>query len=270
MLYENIKSNKIEMENMTLLITGCINPYENQVWLKLKDKQERLKQYVDSIIYYINTTNLKKIVFCENSNYCYDADSIKKIAANKGKEFEWISFKGNISLVKKYDKGAGESEIIDYALCHSKLLKDSAKLIKVTGRLKLTNISNLLQAIKLENNYFVCDIYRSNPHAVDTRFYVVDMDLYKTQLSHYYDRVQCENPKIEECYFILLNGKFKSFVAYPRFVGISGGNGRDYSKEFKPKLLLFDFLCKTQLFNVLFPFVHFFNRGISRLIRIKS
>ena len=156
-------NNLLANDEITLLITGCISPVKGQLWLCIGDESIRLRQYVESIKFYIDSSDLKKIVFCENSGFVYnECDSLKKYALQKGKELEWLSFKGNESSVRKYGKGAGEDEIYLYAFENSKLLKSSLSFVKVTGRLIVTNINEIVCSVKKNVNYFFCDFCNYN------------------------------------------------------------------------------------------------------------
>ena len=77
-------------EKIILIITGCINPNPNQGWLVLKNVDERLKQYVESIIFYIENSPFKGIVFCDNSNYVCDKITYLEDLANENGMTLWL------------------------------------------------------------------------------------------------------------------------------------------------------------------------------------
>ncbi len=245
---------------LTLLITGCIDPERNQKWLLISDAKTRLDQYIDSIIFYINSSAFSNIIFCDNSNFDYDAkDSLISYALSKGKKLEWISFEGNKELVKKWGKGAGEDEIVSYVLKNSELMKTANSFAKVTGRLKLQNINQMIQKCHSQNNYFLKDVYRGNKNGVDTRFYFINKLFFTKNLQHCYQKSEAvENlsgKPLEEIYFKLLNNNYKGFTRYFKFSGTSAGNGRNYEKEWPCLLLFWDFLARLRLFNSLFELV---------------
>lgn len=130
----------------TLLITGCIDVSNNIKYLKIKNKNDRLNQYLETIRWAIEETNFNNIIFCENSNYEYDFDSyVSKLKNINKKNFEYLTFKGDTKNTDKHGKGYGEGEIVKYAYNNSKFLKDSDYFYKLTGRLKIKNINKILK-----------------------------------------------------------------------------------------------------------------------------
>lgn len=240
------------MNEIVLLITGCIAPDSSQKYLELKDIDERLKQYIDSIMFYIQESNFQKIVFCENSNTKFDISEICKAAKIKNKIFEFISFQGNANETVLHGKGYGEGEIIDYALNHSELLTNSLRFAKVTGRLIIRNIDAITNQLDRSDNanYFFADIYRIK--AIDTRFFVSTKIFYNNHLRSTYKQTDNSSRKaIEDLFYEQLKNEreYRCFKKYPRFDGKSGGNGRNYSKENNLKLRFFDILCLCGIFN---------------------
>ena len=243
-------------DDVVLLITGCICPVKDQAWLCLGDESVRLQQYVASIKFYIDASDVKKIVFCENSGFVYkDCALLVDYADAKGKKLEWLSYKGDESLIRKYGKGAGEDEIYSYALEHSELLKDARSFVKVTGRLIVENINRLINNIEDGICYFNRDVYRPHYKGVDTRFYVADKAFFEQNLLNCYkikEKKGLQERALEDVFFCLLKGRYKCLRGFPIIKGVSAGNGRDYSKE--NNLLIFIFNCfgYLNLFNKLF------------------
>ena len=54
---------------MLAIITGTVNPPQQMGQLTLRDEKERLRQYEESIQFFLESGAFSKIVFCENSNY---------------------------------------------------------------------------------------------------------------------------------------------------------------------------------------------------------
>lgn len=52
-----------ENEKIILIITGCINPNPYQGYLVLKNVNKRLKQYIESITFYIENPHSTKSYF---------------------------------------------------------------------------------------------------------------------------------------------------------------------------------------------------------------
>lgn len=258
--------------DIVLLITGCIAPSKNQDDLYIYDEEIRLHQYIDSIRFYIENTKFDKIVFCENSNYLYNKIAVlQEFASLFNKHFEWIAFSGNACNVEKFGKGWGEDEIVDYALTNSQLLMDAPAFAKVTGRLILQNADDMIKSCDIYSNYFFRDIYRHHKLAVDTRFYVVNKDFYNSNLRQYCKRdyLNAKTTALEDVYFYLLNGRYKQFNHFFRFVGISGGNGRDYSKLPKAMKIAIDAFVFFRIYNKLFFLLCLYRGVLYRLFRIK-
>lgn len=247
-------------EKLCLIISGCIAPV-SQKYLVLTDKDLRLKQYLNSIEYYIKKSPFKNIIFCDNSNYAYNDKYLLYEQAHKmGKKFEWISFQGNNQAVLKYGKGYGEGEIIEYVLKNSMLIKSCNWFAKITGRLLIKNINPIIENINLNSDkiFMNVDIYRKK--GMDTRFYVINKYTYQKYYQNLYKTINDNlNPPIalEDVFYLQShrnNNILHNLPLYPRFVGKSGGNGRDYTKESKNRMFIFDILCKCKLFNKIIPF----------------
>lgn len=241
-----------------LLITGCINPVP-QKYLVLKEIRPRLEQYIQSIKFYILKSNFKSIIFCENSDYNYgNVNELINLAKNAGKKFEWISFKGNFEKTALQGKGFGEGEIVEYALENSKLLQKCEYFTKITGRLIVTNINKVLDLTNFDkfNIFMNRDIYRRK--GVDTRLYIIKKEIYIKYFLKAYENVNDNaiHPlALEDIFYVNVlqhKAEWINLAVYPRFIGISGGNGKNYAAESKIKINIFSFFCKHNMFNTLF------------------
>lgn len=257
--------------NTILVITGCINPNPNQRHLVFYEITKRLEQYIESIKYYIEKTVFTKIVFCENSGYqCREADILIEYAKQHNKILEWLSFKGNDSLLVKYgNKGIGEDEIMNYICENSKLYENALQLAKVTGRLILTNINQLMEDANISYDYFYRDLFRGkSAKSVDTRFYIVTKKTYESKLRNCYIRIGNYNKCYEMAFYSLLHPHYHQLREYLHFEGISAGNGYNYSEIRTNRIKIYDFLCRHNLFNTCFPIINFVNRIYNKYQRI--
>lgn len=246
---ELIKKNS---DDLVLLITGCIDAVTDQPYHAIKDCQERLKQYVDSILFYINDTNFVNIVFCDNSNYRYsDLDMLVSAATQKGKKLEWLTFSGNSNVVKKLGKGFGEDEILQYAINNSRLLSRAKSFIKITGRIIIRNIDNVFSEIRYGQNYFNREIAMGRKF-VCTRYYCCDKEYFQRFLLNCY-KGKNEYADIESLYFNILNGEYRNTFEYPLFEGKAGATGKDLENISITKRPVFNFLCRYNLFNYFEP-----------------
>lgn len=131
---------------MVLLLTATVNP-GIKVYTKLIDPEIRKKQYIEAINFYLYNTDAK-IVVCENSGY-----DLSPFIKTYGLEerIEFLTFNGNF-FNPKFGKSFGEANIIRYAFDNSQLLKNECFFIKITGRVKVINIKDILrQAYKLRD-----------------------------------------------------------------------------------------------------------------------
>lgn len=120
--------------NLTLLLTACVNP-GSMPHNMLTNIAEREKQYIKALHFYLENTSCK-IVFVENTLHDFSNQFESPIKSGR---LEYITFQGN-DYNLKLGKGYGEGQIIKHAFRSSKFLKDSDNIMKVTGRLQLSNI----------------------------------------------------------------------------------------------------------------------------------
>lgn len=228
---------------MILVITATINPI-SQDYLKLNNIDERISQYKDSLIHFINCGALEKIIVCDNSNYLSDNDIFKTerdLAEKKNINLELLSFTGNTKKVREQGKGYGEGEIMEYIFANSKLLTNEPYFFKVTGRLKVDNVADI---VRNTNNKDVCLINipnRTRHDIFDTRFYGMPVKMYKEYFLKAYEKTDDKNNKYLETVFKEVidknHLKHRNLPKYPRITGISGTFGSTYSyKEWKTKI----------------------------------
>lgn len=129
----------MDTTDFIILLTACVNP-NGMTLTKISDTSIRLNQYLDAIHFYLSHTNCK-IVVVENCNYDFSPHFTKEIAENR---IECFHFDGN-SFDKKLGKGFGEACIIEYAIAHSNFIKHTKSIWKITGRVKIDNISFALK-----------------------------------------------------------------------------------------------------------------------------
>lgn len=216
---------------MILLLTGCINP-AGMSFTSLANPEERKKQYVDAINFYLSKTNYP-IVFTENSGVdisCLFYDTIKS------GRMEVLCFRGNQD--KKRGKGYGECEIIEYAFQNSKLIESSIgeRIIKITGRLKVKNIKLIihLHTLLFSKQTTICAI-NSDLSFPDSRLIIASKQFYLTFLKnkdkindtkgYYFEHALCDILKKERKY------PYSPFLFIPFIEGTSGSSGKLYSNK---------------------------------------
>lgn len=240
---------------MLIIITGTISPDTNVGQLTIRDSSERLRQYVDALKTLIEQKPDATIIFCDNSGYdMQKLNELKKIASSNDICLELLSFIADSQNVVKYGKGYGEGEIIKYVISNSRYVTDDEYIVKITGRLVVDNISDILRKIKRDRIYFnVPNIHRRD--IFDTRLYAMPLRTYKKFFLDEYKKVDDNGGYYLEHVFrdVVLSNKLKSinFPCYPRIVGKSGTGGISYEyTEWKCKirdiLSVFNFYGKTK------------------------
>lgn len=213
----------MRLDKVCLVITGTVFPTEGVFQLKVKNPQERRKQYIDTINFFLLKSNIKNIVFCENSGAKIEAE-ISELAIKKGKNFEWLSFLSDSEKILNQGKGYGEGEIMEYVLKNSKIMMNCDYIIKITGRLKLKNINSVLKFCNEKMNYFD---NRKEGH-VDTRFYMIQKNEFKKYLERAYFSVDDRRGYyLEHAYFDAMNKDNITFMDFPIAIAIEGIGGSD-------------------------------------------
>ncbi|MGN0306559.1 MAG: hypothetical protein ACI4D2_10435 [Lachnospiraceae bacterium] len=226
---------------MLAIITGTIRPTNLVTQLKIRNEEERLFQYLESLKFFIESKAFTKIIFCENSNYgAGGLAALEEMARDNGVKLEILSFQGDIQQVERQGKGYGEGEILDYVFDHSDLVEREPFFIKITGRMKVMNIQKLVSAMKPEKSYF--NVPNSTLRTLyDTRIYGMPTEQFKRCFREVYHKVwDNQGIYLEHIYTQTLkeNGiKVTNFPRYPRIVGISGSTGGSYTYvEWKCKI----------------------------------
>lgn len=226
---------------MLAIVTGTIKPDNRIAQLKLYDMQERLKQYIDSLLFLVDTEAFSKIVFCDNSNSeLPEFEHLRQEAEKRNIELEILVFSGSSKQIIFHGKGYGEGEIMKYVFEHSKLIDGEKSFIKITGRMKVVNIKDIAFAIRKNKTYFNVPS-RTLRTLYDTRIYAMPVDEFKKYFIRRYEEVRDDQGNyLEHVYTKVIkenNIRVTNFPKYPRIVGISGSTGNPYVyKEWKCKV----------------------------------
>ncbi|MDH7463254.1 hypothetical protein QEG73_18290 [Chitinophagaceae bacterium 26-R-25] len=227
--------------NHTLVTTSTV--YVNSNLTVLTDPEKRLSQYIESIKFYLLSKHIKNIVVCDNSGYDYSlCEEVNVLAQQHNKRLEFHNFHGDSDNIFKKGKGYGEGEMLKYLFSNSNLLQQSGSFCKVTGRLFIRNIDQVLRGVRKDQNYF--QVIGINPFKkrdkIDTRFYHCQIETFSRYLLDEYKKVDDSNGIYLEHLFYnaltLQRGLFHNFKTIPDFEGISGSTGMSYKKT---KLKLF-------------------------------
>ncbi len=145
----NTNTDRLTAENFCVLLTATIRPNDGYKVLR-NDVSIRERDYIDSIKLWLSKTNFK-IVFCENSGY--DLKNIREVCKPYKDRVEIIQYVFRDTLSSN-DYGYGEFDIINTALRESYFIKNTENIIKVTGRVFVKNILNIIK-------YYEKDVFLS-------------------------------------------------------------------------------------------------------------
>lgn len=238
---------------MLAIVTGTIRPAPQMSQLVLRDEDERLKQYEDSLQSLLCSRAFTKVVFCENSDYGMERMSyLKDIAGENGVELELLSFRGNVEKACIHGKGYGEGEIMAHVFSHSELIGKETYFVKITGRLKVDNIKDIVSRMNKQRTYFNTPNH-TRTDIYDTRMYGMPTRQFKDFFLHSYEQVLDEQGIFLESVYTQTLQKYsiqvRNFPRYPRIVGISGSGGIAYGyTEWKCKIK--DALSFVNLYTV--------------------
>ena len=214
-----------------IFLTGCVNP-KGMSKTVLQDPQKRKQQYIDAIRFYISQTTLK-ILFVDNSNTDLSAYFLKEI---DNKQVEILTFEGN-RYDKSLGKGYGECELLEYAFRNSTFMNDADYIIKITGRLCVNNIRELITSMKKLDTVYAQRIrmdgmsclsyFFGSPKSFLLEYFLPLKGNINDELGVYFEHVLYRAVLSWK-----INGrKFKEFYLPIQLMGQSGSTG----KEYKPR-----------------------------------
>jgi len=225
-----------------LLLSACINP--KGMPDAILDVKRRISDYKAALNYYItNHQKVSRIVFVENSGW--PLDEIRKVSEVNpyGKELEFVSLDMN-DYPREFGKGWGEHHLIGSALELSALALKTRYVAKMTGRIFLSNISQILQRIRGPIE-LLCD-FRDHPlyewlhlpypgRYCDTRFIVFTKEFFQINLSMLSEYHIAGQFSMEENYYRAIkplergNTVICRFPVEPKYRGIAGHGSKNYS-----------------------------------------
>lgn len=210
--------------NTAILLTGCIDP-KGMCNTALQCADIRKTHYLEAIDFYLRETNLK-IVFCENTN----TDIFDEITSLKKYErLEYLTFQGN-NYDKNRGKGCGEARIIKYAIEHSQYIQSVDYIIKITGRVKILNISNLLRIWGGRRKNLMAMVEFCALDYAKSICFLTSKDWLLTTVSKYGELLQDNKFDFEMmlCTSIAVTPGMRILPWFPIVDGICGGTNKRY------------------------------------------
>ena len=224
---------------VVLLITASINPV-NTPKNVIADPKVRENQYVEAFKFY--SLLGYPIVFIDSSNTI--SENILAIGETL-ENFEYHTF---LSLYSYLGKGCGEKEIFDYGFENSNLIKNTSRIIKITGRYKIKNLRDIIESIKF-SNADVCVNFSYNTYWCDSRIIIFKPIFYssyfKPNLEKYLEEKYLnmpftsffENVLSRSVHLLIADGgKYEPWPVYPFYSGVNGENGREIEFDFLKRI----------------------------------
>ncbi len=217
---------------VVILLTACVNP-NGMAFTKIQDCQTRLNQYKEALTWYLENTN-EKIVFVENTMCDFSNEFSGYIDSGR---LEYITFNGN-NYDRAFGKGYGEAIIIKTALDKSKFLSLSDNLIKITGRLIIRNIYNIILQVKstnivyansnIVNGHALChSAVFIAPKAFLKNYFIKGINFLNDSNGYYFEHLLYDSMIKWK-----MNGGIHSDFKSPLLIdGVSGSTGKRYLKS---------------------------------------
>jgi hypothetical protein len=224
-----MKNKEILKNKFCVLLTASVDP-NGCNFLKIMDPKIREQNYLDSLKLWLSKTNLP-LVFCENSGY--SLTNIRKLCDRYPGRVEIIQFEGN-NYPRHLGKGYGEFLIIKKALEESEFIKNSENIIKVTGRIFISNIGKIID--KFEDNLFV-------QHTIFHGAFKTVIFIFKHDFFNFLRKFSSEMDDSSKIYFEVVfkkaveEAKMKGYKCglfiKPKYWGICATDNIEYKKLFK-------------------------------------
>ena len=229
---------KKQIRPVALVMTATIAPPHGAPELARSDPRLRLTDYCDALRFYLNLPDhtLHKLLFIDNSNS--DLSTLEAIASevHHRTKVEFIKFQGN-DHPPEFGKGYGEFKLIDYGMAHSTIISAEDYVWKVTGRLRLLNLQQLIETAPVDYNIY-CDLRHllligdklGGNDWMDLRVFSWSNLGYDLYLRNRYELLKPEVTGSPEQYFYkVMRAEDKSAGIVPRFriqPNIAGFGGR--------------------------------------------
>jgi len=212
-------------KKICILLTSCINP-NGMSFTKLQDPELRCQQYIDAVNFYLAKTDLQ-VVFVDNSGVDISNHFTTFITSNR---LEILTFNGN-NYDRSLGKGYGEALILEHALENSAVIRSSDLIVKITGRLKVTNVMALIkQAYNIHNLDILANLREMLSYA-DSRCFIGSPAFFEELIAHKAEindteKVNFEHILLKTIHIRMDAGhRFDLSKYFIRYKGMSGTSG---------------------------------------------
>lgn len=186
----------------------------------IKDTKVRLIQYLHSLILF-SKTRVQDLIFCDNSGMELNLSILKELFRTQDIGLEILLFKETLST---HNYGLLEHNILKHILENSQAMKKHKSFYKVTGRLYIENMNDILDAERDNENVF------SEEHNgyLDTRCFKISKEVFRQSL---WDDSAFALEKSEEIYWDRVQQR-SHFKHRPIVVGRAGWSGQVYDRDY--------------------------------------
>jgi hypothetical protein len=235
-------------EDLALILTASID-IQGMPRATPTVPEQRQEDYFKALQYYLeNHPSISKLIFIENSGW--SLERVKQALLNNPyhKQVEFISLNCN-NFPRNFGKGYGECLLIERGLAQSHLAKEVNYIGKITGRIYLRNLEQILHTIKQPFDCF-CDykdqgwMFRKmwgqkhvGPHC-DTRFLIFSKSFYEEYIKCLHLNHQSGGFSIERQFYDSIKQAeakekiISRFAVEPEFDGVAGHfGGKNYSSK---------------------------------------
>jgi hypothetical protein len=220
--------------NPTVLITCAINPPPGIKYLNLSDPAQRLITTKCSVYFWASIGIKKLLIVDSTSTSVLDENELETLKIT-GIDVEQITFQQKDEDIIQKGKGYAEGKLIEFALNHSRILKNETSFFKSTGKVfcrNLPKIINLISSSEVKSIFW--SLFEHDKfNTVDTRFFYASIEDCRTILLPIYDSLN--ETTIGKCieetltiYFDQLLIKGRSLR--PQLSGFAGGHGKQWEE----------------------------------------
>jgi hypothetical protein len=229
---------------VALVMTATIRPQADAVALARKDPALRLEDYCAALRFYLGLPDalVDRIVFIENS--ASDLSALQRIVDTEthAKQVELLTFQGN-DFPPSFGRGYGEFQLLNHGLAQSASLRRGDLFWKVTGRLQVRNLDELIRTAPQEYDLY-CDvrdvplvgqIFGGNPW-LELRLFSATRAGYDQFFRPQADRLRRDKVGTPERYLFHQLKNYpdplriiRRFRVQPQYVGFAGHSNRDYA-----------------------------------------
>jgi hypothetical protein len=224
-----------------LLLTATVQVKQSMIFTERRDTNTRLEDYKKALALWLDTPEITSIVFVENSGFdlCELVELANKVPGKKVEflSFECPDFDGSLG------KGYGEMLCFEHCIQHSKLMADSPRFLKVSGRYYLRNVSAMLQFIDARPDAIViCDMLNNLTWA-DSRAFGGHTEFLRSSLCPMIHELNDSNGSYLEhvlaraAHHVMANSGTWALPPFPlQIQGVSGTGGDEWHQKPIPKL----------------------------------